>query len=704
MKLYTITTGVTSLLCFLVGYLAYQQDKKSLLHKKWFIFCSSVAIWSFGYFLTLTEWFSYFTSLYCSRVSHAFGAFIPILFFDFVSIQVKEKERYKKFITIGYYISAIMFICCLTPFVVKNIIPKMNIKYYPEGGVLYPVYALLYYVYAGYGIYRMYYTIRHADRITANKIKYFLVSAIIGFGGGVSLFFLILNIKIPPYSSVLIAIYPILATYGIVRYQFLDIEVVIKKTLVFAGLFTSVIAIVGVVTFILQNLLSKFIQINNWISTGISIAILIFLYDPIKNFLVNVTNKYLFQKKYDPLELLKTFSDEVLASVLDRGTIIGIGVDLLTKALNLESFAVMLINKDGDTYEIAGSYGIDDKSIEFPIASYLVTYLNKTFSHVIKGGRDKATSGELISDMEKIKAELCMPLVFHKHLVGFLAFGKRKSDKEYTNEDMNVLIPLTRDIAIAVVYAGLYEEVRQKDKLATLGTLVAGIKHEIGNPLSTILTSTQLFIRDMEEWNSLGMSQKEREDKVKDILNEVISEALRIGRITRKFTDFARPGDDGVKEILDIEKSINEALEILENELSLKHIKIEKDIPQGAPQILADKDQIHQIFFNLLRNAAQAIEMSNKPQGESKISIVVREKIGDKVTIDLSDTGCGIPEEKKVKIFEPFFTTKERGKGTGLGLAIVQQLVGKNRGDISFKSQKGEGTTFTLEFPIAKNG
>ena len=276
--------------------------------------------------------------------------------------------------------------------------------------------------------------------------------------------------------------------------------------------------------------------------------------------------------------------------------------------------------------------------------------------------------------------------------------------KEYTNEDLDVLIPLTRDIAIAIVYAGLYEDVRQKDKLATLGTLVAGIKHEIGNPLSSILTIMQLFIRKMDEWNSVGMSQKERDEKVKYMINEVLHEAHRIGRITRKFTDFARPGDEGMKEIVSINDTLKEALGILENELNLRHIKIEKDIPEDAPKIYVDKDQMHQIFFNLLRNAAQAIEESNKSKEEARIAIVVRRKSVDKVTIDISDTGCGIPEEKKIKIFEPFYTTKERGKGTGLGLAIVQQLVGKNRGDISFMSQEGEGTTFTLEFPIEKNG
>jgi signal transduction histidine kinase len=107
---------------------------------------------------------------------------------------------------------------------------------------------------------------------------------------------------------------------------------------------------------------------------------------------------------------------------------------------------------------------------------------------------------------------------------------------------------------------------------------------------------------------------------------------------------------------------------------------------------MADKREIQQIFFNIIRNAAQAIE------GSGKITISAVNTPNDKVHIEVQDTGKGIAEDKLKRIFEPFFTTKAANKGTGLGLSIVRQLVWKNKGEISFKSQPQVGTIFILEF------
>lgn len=665
----------------------------------WGLFSLSVACWGLGLFkgfITGTE----HIALFWGRFLNLSAIFIAIFFFHFV-LCFTNNLKHKKIELLFYYLIlvSIFFISIIYPKTfVSNVRPVLSFKYYPAPGFLYYIFTALFVYLETYGVILLFKDLRISSGTRKNQIKYLLMGVFVGFAGGSSTFFPIFKIPIYPLGTYLVIIYVGTVAYAIVRHQLMDIEIVIKKTLVFASLFTVILGIFVGITVLTQSLIAG----SSLLGFVISSIIIIFTVRPLEDFLIRITDKYLFQKKYDPFQLLKTFSDEVLASVLDKEAIIKIAVDLLSKALNLETFTVMLINKDGDQYEVAGSSGIDN-TLTFSNNDHLIMYLNKTYSPLIRKNHDKTMAVDLLQDMNKIKAELCIPLVFHKHLVGFLAFGKRKSDKEYTNEDLDVLIPLTRDIAIAIVYAGLYEEVRQKDKLATLGTLVAGIKHEIGNPLSSILTIMQLFIRKMDEWDRIGMSQKERDEKVRNMINEVLHEAHRIGRITRKFTDFARPGDEGMKEIVSIKDTLKEALAILENELSLKHIKIEEDISEDAPKIYVDKDQMHQIFFNLLRNAAQAIEESNKPKEEAKISIIVKRKL-DKVIIDISDNGCGIPEEKKIKIFEPFYTTKEGGKGTGLGLAIVQQLVGKNRGDISFKSREGEGTTFMLEFPIEKNG
>ena len=144
-----------------------------------------------------------------------------------------------------------------------------------------------------------------------------------------------------------------------------------------------------------------------------------------------------------------------------------------------------------------------------------------------------------------------------------------------------------------------------------------------------------------------------------------------------------------------IEKEVDEVLALVGYELKLEKIEVEKRIQGGLPNILVDRKQFQEVLFNLLRNAGQAI-------GEKgKITIDAKREHG-RVIIDIQDTGAGIQEDKIKELFNPFFTTKEPGKGTGLGLFIVRQVVEKNGGRIHLKETKvGEGTTFTLEFPIA---
>ena len=129
------------------------------------------------------------------------------------------------------------------------------------------------------------------------------------------------------------------------------------------------------------------------------------------------------------------------------------------------------------------------------------------------------------------------------------------------------------------------------------------------------------------------------------------------------------------------------------HDLELDRITLEKQIPSDLPKILADRREMQQIFFNLIRNAAQAIEQTGT------ITIKADSTRDSKVHIEIQDTGKGISEDKRHRIFEPFFTTKGPKRGTGLGLSIVRQLVWRNKGEISFRSQVGVGTIFILEFP-----
>jgi signal transduction histidine kinase len=238
------------------------------------------------------------------------------------------------------------------------------------------------------------------------------------------------------------------------------------------------------------------------------------------------------------------------------------------------------------------------------------------------------------------------------------------------------------------------DEAAQKEKMAVIGTLSAGINHEICNPLGIARGQCEAFLLNMKDGIYEKMNPDELLLKAQQVMTKVIRETDRATAITKKLSSFAKPAKGDV-ELIDVGTEIDEVFALVSYELRLEKISLEKNIAEGLPRILVDKKQFQEILFNLLRNACQAIG------DRGKISVAAQES-GGKVVVDIHDTGSGIDQNKVKELFNPFFTTKDPGKGTGLGLFIVRQVVEKNGGRIYMKDTKvGQGTTFTIEFPVS---
>ena len=289
---------------------------------------------------------------------------------------------------------------------------------------------------------------------------------------------------------------------------------------------------------------------------------------------------------------------------------------------------------------------------------------------------------------EGIRMMMDAPLILGGDVIGILRFYFSES-REFSEEELNFIIPIAEQGAFAIQKAQLIEKQRtqydrlalQTEKLSALGRMAAGIAHEINNPLAGIL----LFSSNM-------LKKAPKEGPLKEGLEIIINETIRCKTIIQELLEFSRASDHKVV-MTNINTIIEKSLRILENELRLRHIHVEKQLLPEMPDLLLDPNQMEQVFINLLFNALQAIE----DRGE----IIVRSyktTDGERIKCEIADTGCGIPTEHLTKIFEPFFSTKP--KGTGLGLAVSYGIVRKHQGHIYVSSKKGQGTVFSLEFPI----
>jgi signal transduction histidine kinase len=227
----------------------------------------------------------------------------------------------------------------------------------------------------------------------------------------------------------------------------------------------------------------------------------------------------------------------------------------------------------------------------------------------------------------------------------------------------------------------------QTHKLKAIGTLTAGVAHELNNPINNImLTAAGL----QEDYPTL--SDGERREMVADLVNE----ADRARDIVRNLLDFARESEVELTP-LDVEEIIADTLQLASNQVKLASVKVRGEVEENLPAVYGDRHQLTQVFLNLVLNALDAMA-----RGGVLTITVGKTDDGNFVEIAFGDTGVGIAEQNLDSIFDPFFSTKKDAKGTGLGLSVSLGIVRQHGGDIRVASQPATGTTFTVSLPVAK--
>ncbi len=251
----------------------------------------------------------------------------------------------------------------------------------------------------------------------------------------------------------------------------------------------------------------------------------------------------------------------------------------------------------------------------------------------------------------------------------------------------------------------LEHQASHNEKLATVGTLAAGIAHEINNPLTYVLANL-VFLqenlddlrRQMDEKGHVDAGYPKLFEEILEEIDETAQGGERIREIVRGLKSFVRTDEDEVA-VVDLNKTIESAINMTFHEFKHK-ARVEKDFALRLPLLTANVGKLQQVFINLLINAAHAIE-GNNPE-DNKIHIRTGQENGS-LFAEFTDTGRGIPTDILPNIFEPFFTTKPVGVGTGLGLSICDKIVKFYKGTIEVKSQVGQGTTFTVRL-LLDNG
>ena len=324
-----------------------------------------------------------------------------------------------------------------------------------------------------------------------------------------------------------------------------------------------------------------------------------------------------------------------------------------------------------------------------------------------------------------VKGWMSVPLLGRAGMIGCLTIDSRKPGA-YSDEEADLAMSFAHQAAVAVENAQLHQNVKdqlealqasqdklvQSEKMAAIGKLVAGVAHELNNPLTAIIGIAQL------------LQSGELESDVKQDLEKLVAEAHRAGKIVRSLLDFSRQQRPERRAVL-VDDVLNSTLMILSYELQSRNIECRTHLAGNLPATLADANQLQQVFVNLINNAYEAMfeaggggvltvssELAEADQavvdgavyGSSDDTPAARPPAARSIRVCIEDNGPGIPTELQPRIFDPFFTTKSPGKGTGLGLSVCHGIIGEHDGQIWVESTPGEGTRFCVQIPVESLG
>ena len=266
---------------------------------------------------------------------------------------------------------------------------------------------------------------------------------------------------------------------------------------------------------------------------------------------------------------------------------------------------------------------------------------------------------------------------------------RKKQEEEITRRLEQLVEERTRQLKET------HDQLKHKDKMASLGKLAASVVHEINNPNAGILNLIMLIKRIIKEG---PVSQEETNNFIR-YLDLMEKENRRISRIVSNLLSFSRQSKIELKGI-DINRLIEKTLLLNENLLKINGVRIDKELDSSLPDYTGSEDHLLQVFMNFISNAAEAMEMTKDALLKIKTEYMLNQ---DTIRVSFADNGIGIPEKNVSRLFEPFYTTKKKGKGVGLGLSVAYGIIQEHKGSINVKSEPGKGTTFAILLPLKKS-
>lgn len=732
---------INFLTCISIAVFVLLKNRKNPLNISFFNLNFSVALYSFGYFLWQLSrnendamfWFKIL-------VVGIILINITYLYFVFRFLGLIDQKR--NLLRICTAINFIFIILNLSSILYSRVEPRFNLGFWPVPTVFFHIYLLFWFWQCLYGFYWLLKGLQLHTGIEREQIKYFTISAILGFVGGATNWPTWYGFYFPPYLNITISLYIGIMVYAIFRFRLLDINVVLTRAWIFLIVYLLVLGIpLGITGWgkdWLQGLLG-----TSWYWAPVILAIVLATLGPIIYTLLRRQAESRILSEEHRAQQVLTQAAGGMMRYRSIKRLLDLIVHVTCKTLKLDNAGMYLVDEQTgnfklETMRIKGEYSCPDSlSANDPLVQRL-NMLEEPLVYEevrIQSQQLKDSPEDSIHEIERqmcsLFAAVIVPATSRERLLGFLILGKKKSGRMYSKDDLSVLWALSYQAALAIENARFHEKAEEEllkgEREFTASYIGHGASHQFKNLLNKIMQHSRLKEMELDELdlnnlncddlkNVIAGLKKELQGISEKVTqgNEIVSGILSIG--SGSPVDFKQS---------DLSAIIQRAVQTVKLKMS-KHLaqsltsipEITVDVPENLPKVWCNSLQIEQVMDNFLDNDLEAIEekevlinwgrLNQDGPYRGKIHLQAWSN-NEHISLKVSDNGIGIKPEDQKKIFLPFFTTKATGrisrKGHGIGMHVIKKVIEAHQGKVYLQtSEYGKGSSFIIEFPLEVKG
>jgi two-component system sensor histidine kinase HydH len=501
------------------------------------------------------------------------------------------------------------------------------------------------------------------------------------------------GLDIPPVGTILILVFLYALSRSITHYRLIDLYELAGRL----GVLTALAFVLAFILWLMRLVAGD----QLFLHVVVSAFVVLILFDPVRTKVQEWISQVFFHERFE-LEQTILALRRSLAHILELDELGEVLIDGLNASPRFTQGALYLLGPDGRVFILKNHFGPKSaERVEMAPARPLLDRLSRTGAAVLENAereleerrllgddREAETAHDIAVTMRALQASLCLGLRGESgDLYGFLAVRDDRLRDAFSREEVQLLVGLATQVAVTVENSQLYQQMKEKDRLAALGEMAAGLAHEIRNPLGSIKASAQY----------LSETAEQREDRG-EFLDIIVDEVDRLNRVVSSFLDYARPAHTDPEPIY-VNSAVQLTLQFLRPECDSAEVELHVAMDPDLPKVRIDIEHLRQVLINLVQNAVQAMTSGGDIYVETRTQDRFRIGGGARrwVQISVRDTGPGIAPGLLANLFVPFVTTKQQG--TGLGLAISQRIVSETGGRIDVRSRQGVGTTFVVLLP-----